>query len=179
MSTAKAAGRWFLKRFVVALVNLLAPPRHFRPLDVVRRAMLALVGMRVGSNTFVSGGFFVFDGHHLCIGTNGNLGAFARIWDFAPVRIGDRLLCSHNLTIVAGTHEKEPPYLAVPGPVTIGDDVWIGVNVTIVGPCTIGDGVILGANSFATGDLSGPGVYVGSPARLKGTPTEALDSLRR
>ena len=37
--------------------------------------------------------------------------------------------------------------------VTIGNDVWIGANVTIVNGVTIGDGAVIGANSIVTKDI--------------------------
>lgn len=176
MARLSAAWRYARRRMVLALVNLLAPPLPVRALDRVRHRLLALTGMTVGDGTFISSHLFVFDGSKFAIGRGGSLGSFARIWDFAPVEIGDNLLCSHGLTIVAGTHETAPPYQSLPGPVTIGRDVWIGVNVTIVGPCHIPDGTIVGANSFVTGMLAQPGVYGGSPARLK-RPLAVPDAL--
>lgn len=48
----------------------------------------------------------------------------------------------------------------------IGNDVWIGENVTIVGGLKIGDGVVVGAGSVVTKDLEPYGIYAGNPARL-------------
>lgn len=161
------AGRYALKRVILAIVNLMAPPFHAGPVDVARRWLLCRIGCRVGAGSFVSAHFFIMDGRNFSMGEKGNLGAFARIWDFSPVTIGDNLLASHGLTIVSGTHDTAPPFAGLPGPVTIGNNVWIGVNVTIVGPSRIADGAVIGANSFVTGDLLEPGVYAGSPATLK------------
>ena len=53
------------------------------------------------------------------------------------------------------------------GPVTIGNDVWIGTQSTILTGVTIGDGAIIAANSVVTSDVP-PYAIVG------GTPTKVL-----
>ena len=73
------------------------------------------------------------------------------------VRIGDRLGVMHNVTI--GTNMR-------PGAPTIGDDVFIGVNSTVLGPIAIGDRVRIGANTAVTTDVPADSVVYGSPARI-------------
>ena len=89
-----------------------------------------------------------------------------RIWDFTPITIGDDLLASHGLTLISGTHFIDIERTLRPGPITIGNNVWIGINVTIVGPATVGDNVIIGANALVLGNLKFNAVYVGPPAKL-------------
>lgn len=49
--------------------------------------------------------------------------------------------------------------------VTIGNDVWIGANTTIVNGITIGDGAVIGANSIVTKDIPAYSIYGGVPAK--------------
>lgn len=51
------------------------------------------------------------------------------------------------------------------GHVTIGDNVFIGINAVITRGVTIGDNVIIGAGSIVTKDCPSGGVYAGNPAR--------------
>ena len=51
------------------------------------------------------------------------------------------------------------------GDVVIGNDVWIGYNVTILSGVTIGDGAILGLNSTVTKDVPPYTIVAGNPAR--------------
>lgn len=51
------------------------------------------------------------------------------------------------------------------GHVTIGDNVFIGVNAIITRGVTIGNNVVIGAGSVVTRDCPDDGVYAGSPAR--------------
>jgi len=51
------------------------------------------------------------------------------------------------------------------GHVTIGNNVFIGVNTVITRGVTIGDNVNIGAGSIVTKDCLAGGVYAGNPAR--------------
>lgn len=50
----------------------------------------------------------------------------------------------------------------------IGNDVWIGANVTMIRNITIGDGAVIGANSFVNKDIPPYAIAVGSPAKIIG-----------
>ncbi|HXB38963.1 MAG TPA: CatB-related O-acetyltransferase [Bacteroidia bacterium] len=56
---------------------------------------------------------------------------------------------------IAGINDKKT---------VIGNDVWIGANVTILAGATIGDGAVLGANSLVTKDVEPYSIVNGSPA---------------
>jgi acetyltransferase-like isoleucine patch superfamily enzyme len=51
-------------------------------------------------------------------------------------------------------------------PVSIGNDVWIGVNVVVMGGVNIGDGAIIGAGAVVTKDVPPYAIYGGVPAKL-------------
>lgn len=57
---------------------------------------------------------------------------------------------------------------------TIGSNVFIGMNAIIMRGVTIGDNVIIGAGSVVTSDCESNYVYAGSPARKIMTMTEYL-----
>ncbi|MFT3967144.1 MAG: serine acetyltransferase [Sphingobium sp.] len=71
--------------------------------------------------------------------------------------IGDRLGVMHNVTI--GTNMR-------PGAPVIGDDVFIGVNSTVLGGIRIGDRVRIAANTAVTTDIPSDSIAVGSPAKI-------------
>jgi len=48
----------------------------------------------------------------------------------------------------------------------IGNDVWIGLDATIMPGVTIGDGAIIGAKSVVTHDVEPYTVVAGNPARV-------------
>ena len=45
---------------------------------------------------------------------------------------------------------------------TIGNDVWIGVNATIVGKVSIGDDVLIAPNAFVNCDIPSHSVVFGN-----------------
>jgi len=71
-----------------------------------------------------------------------------------------------------GEHQsssEEPPAerpLGGGGPVTIGDNVWIGDNVVIVGPVSVGRGAIIAANSVVRAEVPPNAMVAGAPARI-------------
>lgn len=157
---------FYYRRVMLGLVNLLVGPPGWAPQEMLRAGLLRLIGCRVGSHCQISEHFYIYQGYNLSLGDGGRIGSFARIWDFCPIRIGRNLLASHNLTMISATHELNEERTNRPGPIVLGDNVWIGINVTIVGPVVIGDDVIIGANSVVLSDLASGGIYGGVPARL-------------
>lgn len=73
------------------------------------------------------------------------------------VVIGDRCGVMHNVTI--GTNMRG-------GAPVIGDDVFIGVNSTVLGKIRIGDRVRIGANTAVSTNVPSDSVVVGSPAKI-------------
>ena len=49
----------------------------------------------------------------------------------------------------------------------IGDNVWIGVNATVVGKVTIGDDVLIAPNSFVNCDVPSHSIVFGNPCIIK------------
>jgi len=159
-------GRFFLRRLVVFVVNVLAVPPDATTLQATRCVLMGLIGFKVGRGSQLSEHLYVYDGRNFTAGEGCCLGSFCRIWDFCPITIGKDLLASQGLTMISGTHLLDRKRTSRPGPITIGDNVWIGINVTVVGPAEVGDNVIIGANSLVMGRLEPNCVYAGSPAKL-------------
>ncbi len=67
------------------------------------------------------------------------------------------------------------------GDIVIGDDVWIGVNVTILSGVKIGQGAIIAAGSVVTKDVEPYSIYGGVPARLikKRFSDEIIEKLKK
>ena len=62
-------------------------------------------------------------------------------------------------------------------PVTIGNNVFIGMNSTILCNVSICDNVIISAGSVVTSHIRTPGVYAGNPAKLV-IPYEQYQAIR-
>lgn len=72
------------------------------------------------------------------------------------ITIGDRVLVGPNVSFMAGTHPLDPELRnGTKGPefgmeISVGDDCWIGGNVSILPGIKIGRGAVLGACSVIT-----------------------------
>jgi len=54
------------------------------------------------------------------------------------------------------------------GDITIGHDVWIGQNATILSGVKVGNGVVIGAASVVAKDIPNYAICVGNPSRVIG-----------
>ncbi|MCF8199349.1 MAG: acyltransferase [Sulfuritalea sp.] len=114
---------------------------------------------------------------------------------FAPLRIGDRTDINRNASIDArgavsiGQDVMIGPYAQIiayqhvfsdparpmntqglkSGPITIGDDVWIGAGAIILADVAIGCGSVVGAGAVVTRSCPPYSILAGAPARIVGT----------
>lgn len=69
--------------------------------------------------------------------------------------------------ILEGWEQETPPLCEMPfkGDTVVGNDVWIGQNVTVLPGVHIGDGAIIGMNSIVGSDVPPYTIVVGNPAK--------------
>lgn len=78
-------------------------------------------------------------------------------------------ITTYPFNIFGGGWEKVTPtveQLPFKGDTVIGNDVWIGQQVTIMPGVKIGDGAIIAANSTVVKDVEAYSIYGGNPAQL-------------
>ena len=79
-------------------------------------------------------------------------------------------ITTYPFNIMKNGWEKSAPSLSdlkLKGNTIIGNDVWIGQNVTVLPAVHIGDGAIIGANSVVAKDIPPYSVAVGNPCEVK------------
>ncbi len=71
--------------------------------------------------------------------------------------------------------------MGLKGDTIIGNDVWIGQNVTFLPGVKVGDGAIIGANSVVRKDIEPYAIVIGNPARMlrKRFDDELIELLER
>ena len=78
-------------------------------------------------------------------------------FDIAPVHIGNNCMIGPGTSIVTVGHPLSPmgrrKHLGISKPIQIGNDVWIGTNVSILPGVTIGNNVIVAAGAVVTKDV--------------------------
>lgn len=108
-------------------------------------------------------------GTHISVGTQFYANHGCTILDGAKVIIGNNCLLAPHVVISTVNHPLDVD-LRVKGyeiakPITIGNNVWLGANVTVLGGVTIGDNVVVGAGAVVTKDLPSNTVCLGTPAK--------------
>ncbi len=100
------------------------------------------------------------------------IGHFSIISCIRDVHIGKNVLIADRVYIADNLHDHENIALPImdhpvifKNRVRIGDDCWIGVNVSIIG-ARIGRHCVVGANSVVTKDVPDYCVVAGAPAKI-------------
>lgn len=90
--------------------------------------------------------------------------------DDAQIYIGDGTMIAPNVTIIAASHPVSPKLRAegygCNKPVSIGKNVWIASNATILPGVHIGNNSIIGACSVVTKDIPANVIAMGNPAKV-------------
>ena len=130
------------------------------------KKMLGSVGERV----WISKTFGCDCGKNIFIGDDFTGNFNLTILDIREVYIGNNVMIGPNTLITTVGHPLSPKarrgYMAKAAPVRIGNDVWIGGNVTILPGVTIGNNVVVAAGAVVTKDVPDNSIVGGVPARL-------------
>lgn len=123
--------------------------------------------------------FFNKNNPKIIIGNNVQINDSVHIAAVYSIIIGDNVLiasrvfiCDHNHGIYSSllndSNPDIPPidrYIDY-SPVVIGNNVWVGEQVSILSGVKIGDGSVIGANSVVTKDIPSYSIAVGNPAKV-------------
>ncbi len=81
------------------------------------------------------------------------------------IRIGNNVLCGANVVITDFDWHSDRSH-TLPSPVIIHDNVWIGLNSTILKGVEIGENTIIGANSLVVKSIPANVVAGGNPCKI-------------
>ena len=91
--------------------------------------------------------------------------------DEGVIKIGNHVLIGPNCSFYTPQHPKDYRQRRNPTetgyPITIGDDTWLGGNVTVCPGVTIGSRCIIAAGSVVVGDIPDDCMAAGNPAVVK------------
>lgn len=124
-------------------------------------AELNLGGSIIGRGAVLSAG----PGAKISLGEGTYLNDGSQIHASQAVTIGKECAISWNVTLIDNDGHKVGDN-AVSAPISIGDRVWIGCNVTILKGVTIGSGSIVAAGAVVTSSFPANSLIGGVPAKL-------------
>lgn len=149
-----------------------------RPSDrAARDRLLRKILGSAGEGLVINSPFRCDFGFNIHVGDNfiGNFNL--AILDEAEVRIGRNVQIGPNCSLITITHAFDAGQrnagVMRARPVTIGDNVWLASNVTVLPGVEIGSGSIIGAGSVVTRTIPSNVLAVGAPCRVLRPVTEA------
>lgn len=80
--------------------------------------------------------------------------------------LGDNVRCGANTLITDTDWHADDVRSSPDAPVSIGNNVWLGVNVTVLKGVCIGENTVVGAGSLVTRSLPANVIAAGSPAKV-------------
>ncbi|OGI00442.1 MAG: hypothetical protein A2Y25_11870 [Candidatus Melainabacteria bacterium GWF2_37_15] len=142
--------------------------------------------IKIGAYSHILGHLFVYGhGGKISIGDYSYVGENSKIWSAKSIKIGNRVLISHNVNIFDNLTHPVDPYerhlhhkaIITKGfpkkmnnlsekPVIIEDDAWICCMSIILRGVTIGKGAIVAAGTVVTKDVPPYTMVAGNPARI-------------
>lgn len=114
---------------------------------------------------------------HVRIGERTWIGPYCLIYGNGGVEIGSDVLVAGHTSINTVSHVARRTDIPMNAQgihsdrVVVEDDVWIGLNCTILQGVTIGRGSIIGAGAVVTRDIPAGSIALGVPARVVGHRT--------
>lgn len=120
--------------------------------------------------------FYCDYGRNIEIGENFFANHNLVLLDGGKITFGDNVFIGPNCCFSTAGHpidkDQRNEGLEFAYPITIGNSVWIGANVTILPDVTIGDNSIVGAGSVVTKDIPSDVIAVGNPCKVLRTITD-------
>ena len=114
--------------------------------------------------------FYTDYGYNCIIGEKTFINHNAYLMDGAEIKIGDNCFIGPNCGMYTAAHpiffEERNKGLEKALPINIGDNVWIGGDVTILPGASIGNNSVIGAKSLVTKDIPANVVAFGNPCRV-------------
>lgn len=118
----------------------------------------------IGESVYFNGISKILGLKYITIGHNVHIGNNAYIKGHGGLYIGNNTHISRNLTLYTVNHNYEGDYLPydnsnIKKKVIIEDNVWIGMNVTILPGSHIKEGAIVGAGAVVAGTIEKCSIY--------------------
>lgn len=142
-----------------------------RPSDVTKQQeVLHKLFGQIKGNVVVTAPFYCDYGVNISVGENFYTNHNVTILDGAKVTFGDNVFIAPDCMFSTAGHsidtEQRNLGLEIALPITVGDNVWIGTNVSVLPGVTIGSNVVIGAGSVVNRNIPDGVIAAGNPCRV-------------
>ena len=141
-----------------------------------RNAILNQLSPNLGNNCTILSPFMTDYGCYCSIGHDTFINHNTYLMDGGGITIGHHCFIGPNCGMYTAIHpmlaEERNQGLEKALPIVIGDNCWIGADVTILPGVTIGSNTIIGAKSVVTKDIPDHVLALGNPCRVLRPITE-------
>lgn len=140
----------------------------------LRATIYKSVCLYIGPNVDILSGVRILCPGKVSIGKNTTVNIYTTLDGNGGLTIGDDVMIGPYCQILTASHiyaSRTIPmkYQGIStASVVIGNDVWLGSNVTILPGVAIGHGAIIGASSVVTRNISPFEIAAGVPAKIIG-----------
>ena len=142
-----------------------------RPSDTNKqKELLTKILGSMKENPVITAPFYCDYGFNISIGKNFYTNHNVTILDGAKVTFGDNVFIAPNCVFSTAGHaidsEQRSRGLEIALPITVGDNVWIGTNVSVLPGVTIGNNTIIGAGSVVNKNIPEGVIAAGNPCKV-------------
>ncbi len=133
----------------------------------IREILSELFGYKVEEILRVFPPFYSDFGQNIKIGKNVFINACCQFQDHGGISIGDGCQIGHSVVFATLNHGilPEQRQYTIPAFITLGKNVWVGSNSTILQGVNIGDNAIVAAGAVVVKDVPANTIVGGVPAK--------------
>lgn len=137
------------------------------PIWSIRKFLLKRIGTQIGKKSFVMKKNYITSANRLTIGDYTHINRNCTLDARGYITIGNNTSISHSVNIMTGSHDiSSPNFASYYLPIIIEDNVWIGINATILSGIRIGKGAVVCAGAVVTKDVPSYSIVAGIPAKI-------------
>lgn len=140
----------------------------YHSMSEIRKLVSELFGYTVPDTFRVFPPFYTDFGKNTIVSDNVFVNAGCHFQDQGGIYIGEGSLIGHNVVLATLNHDLQPArrQICIPSPISIGRNVWIGSNATILPGVTIGDNAVVAAGAVVAKDVEANVIVGGVPAKF-------------
>ncbi|MFC6177015.1 maltose acetyltransferase domain-containing protein [Companilactobacillus huachuanensis] len=133
---------------------------------------------KIGVRLTINGHFEAIYGKHISFGDDDFINGNCFFQDSNLITFGDRVIVAPDTKFYCGEHDIDATkrfgirpdgsryLITYTEPITVGNDVWIGGNVTVIAGVHIGNNVIVAAGAVVVKDVPDNSIVGGVPAKV-------------